>query len=147
MPNLIPVNGAKVGHITIWTGLIANIPAGWQICDGTNGTPDLRSKFIRGVATSSTNPGSTGGADSVTLSTTQLPTHGHSISDPQHSHTFSASHVVDSANFGLDKGLNSSHVETFTNSTTGITVGNTGGGGSHENRPAYYEVAFIMKVQ
>src|SRR5690606_15095281 len=32
----------------LYSGSIANIPTGWQLCDGTNGTPDLRGKFIVG---------------------------------------------------------------------------------------------------
>lgn len=37
------------GLICIWCGAIVDIPAGWQLCDGTNGTPDLRDKFIIGA--------------------------------------------------------------------------------------------------
>jgi len=37
------------GFILLWNGLIANIPAGWQLCNGTNGTPDLRDKFVVGA--------------------------------------------------------------------------------------------------
>jgi hypothetical protein len=37
------------GIITIWQGLIADIPSGWVLCDGTNGTPDLRDKFVVGA--------------------------------------------------------------------------------------------------
>lgn len=36
------------GTITMWSGRIGSIPAGWAFCDGTNGTPDLRNKFIVG---------------------------------------------------------------------------------------------------
>jgi len=50
------------GFIGIWTGTIANIPSGWLICDGNNGTPNLLARFIEGVATAATNPGTTGGA-------------------------------------------------------------------------------------
>jgi hypothetical protein len=35
--------------IVAWYGLLADIPAGWHICDGTSGTPDLRGYFIRGA--------------------------------------------------------------------------------------------------
>jgi hypothetical protein len=31
----------------MYNGLLNNIPVGWVICDGTNGTPDLRGRFIR----------------------------------------------------------------------------------------------------
>lgn len=34
------------GVITAWSGAIGNIPPGWFLCDGTNGTPDLRDKFL-----------------------------------------------------------------------------------------------------
>ena len=50
------------GVIVIWAGTIANIPAGYVICDGNNSTPNLLAKFIEGVATAATNPGTTGGS-------------------------------------------------------------------------------------
>lgn len=49
------------GIITMWSGPVTSIPAGWALCDGTNGTPDLRNKFVKGVPNSTTNPGVTGG--------------------------------------------------------------------------------------
>lgn len=51
------------GAIVMWNGAITpvnTIPAGWQLCDGTNGTPDLRDRFIYGVHNGE-NPGATGG--------------------------------------------------------------------------------------
>jgi hypothetical protein len=50
-----------------FAGSLANIPTGWQLCDGTNGTPDLRDKFIVAAGPVRT-AGSTGGAASVTSS-------------------------------------------------------------------------------
>lgn len=41
---------APAGAIVVWSGLLADIPSGWVLCDGTNGTPDLRDQFIRGAA-------------------------------------------------------------------------------------------------
>lgn len=50
-----------VGQITMYSGLEANIPDNWALCDGLNGTPDLRDKFI--VCAGTTYPAdSTGGA-------------------------------------------------------------------------------------
>ena len=43
------VNPFPVGGIILWSGLISAIPTGWALCDGTNGTPDLRNKFIIGA--------------------------------------------------------------------------------------------------
>lgn len=42
-----------VGGIIMWAGLDADIPAGWQLCDGSNGAPDLRNRFILGSASES----------------------------------------------------------------------------------------------
>lgn len=39
------VLSVAIGVITMWSGSIGNIPPGWHLCDGTNGTPDLRDKF------------------------------------------------------------------------------------------------------
>ena len=70
------VDGANMpaGSIIIWAGTIASIPAGWIICDGNGGTPNLLAKFVEGVATAATNPGTTGGA----------ATHGHTITTASH---------------------------------------------------------------
>ncbi len=45
------------GGIIMWSGTIASIPAGWSLCNGSNGTPDLTDKFIVSVASSAENPG------------------------------------------------------------------------------------------
>jgi len=36
-----------IGSIIAWENL--TIPSGWVVCDGLNGTPDLRDKFVRGA--------------------------------------------------------------------------------------------------
>ena len=45
------VNAAPipVGGIIMWSGTIASIPNGWELCNGSNGTPDLRDKFVVGA--------------------------------------------------------------------------------------------------
>lgn len=92
------------GIIVMWAGLLANIPSGWALCDGQNGTPDLREKFVKGAAASQ-NPGDAGGALthghaahlSHTHDYTQVPNHVHPITDPGHTHVQNAhSHVVTS---------------------------------------------------
>jgi microcystin-dependent protein len=74
------------GVILMWSGSVASIPAGWKLCDGTLGTPDLRSRFVVGAG-SSYAPGATGGADTVTLNANQMPVHAHGVSDPGHAHS------------------------------------------------------------
>jgi len=54
--------------IIVWTGTIANIPAGFVICDGNNSSPNLLLRFLEGVATAATDPGATGGATAKTTS-------------------------------------------------------------------------------
>jgi hypothetical protein len=50
-----------------YAGSLSEIPEGWQLCDGSNGTPDLRDRFI--VAAGPTRPHlTTGGAASATTS-------------------------------------------------------------------------------
>ena len=52
-----PNNGTPTGGIIMWAGTIASIPAGWALCNGATGTPDLTDKFIISVASSAENPG------------------------------------------------------------------------------------------
>jgi len=50
----------EAGAIGMWSGSIGSIPAGWLLCDGSNGTPDMRDRFVRGAG-STIAPGLTGG--------------------------------------------------------------------------------------
>ena len=94
-----PVNKALLQHmenhlvppggIIMWSGAINDIPVGWALCDGSNGTPDLRDRFIVGAG-ESYNVGNTGWANRVTLNTLQIPSHSHSGSTSStgaHNHT------------------------------------------------------------
>ncbi|MGJ0848633.1 hypothetical protein ACR77J_18340, partial [Tissierella praeacuta] len=47
--NIAIGSGVPKGAILMWSGSIANIPEGWALCDGNNGTPDLRDRFIVGA--------------------------------------------------------------------------------------------------
>ena len=86
------------GMIILWSGNTGNIPTGFVLCDGNNGTPNLTDRFVVGAG-AAYGPGATGGSSSVTLSTSQLPSHNHSFSGSSshshtinnHTHTFSAS--------------------------------------------------------
>ena len=113
------------GIISMFHGLISAIPTGWVLCDGSNGTPDLRSKFIRG-APAATEAGGTGGSDTHTLTTSEMPAHTH------------GSNLVRNGSAQLGGTSLYKH-----------DVGNTdsaGGGSAHNNMPAYYQILFIMKT-
>ena len=82
-----------IGGIIMWSGTIAQAEAltNWKICDGQNGTPDLRDKFVLGVGsssvTSTASVDDTGGSNTITLTEGQMPSHNHNITDNGHSHT------------------------------------------------------------
>ena len=85
--NLTGIESFVTGMIILWNGAANAIPSGFVLCDGNNSTPDLRNRFIVGAG-SSYNPGNTGGAANVTLSTAQIPSHSHSTNN--HTHSFDA---------------------------------------------------------
>ena len=141
------------GCIMMFTGTTA--PTGWQICNGSNGSPDLRNRFI--VATgSSYSINATGGSNSVSLSTAQMPSHDHdagaTVNDPGHKHQLKGG--VDDADSGnkISAGDQSNNLNTnaMDDATTGISVSididNEGSGNAHENRPPYFALTFIMKT-
>ena len=55
------------GLIAAWSGAVSAVPAGWALCDGANGTPDLRGRFLVGAGGDYA-PGDAGGAATETLS-------------------------------------------------------------------------------
>jgi hypothetical protein len=101
----------KVGEVKMWHGAVANIAAtwgaGWQLADGTNGTADLRDRFIVGAGNTYA-PGATGGNSLNTLSIAQLPAHNHAVSDPGHNHVMNDpghGHTTGQHNHGTGSGF------------------------------------------
>jgi hypothetical protein len=113
------LNGSvPIGGIVMWSGAVA--PTNWRICDGTNGTPDLRGKFIIGVSSTHALATAGGSEDAVVVAHTHTATstpnvtglsttndtHSHSITIDQtntdHSHTFFG--VVSGAGSSLGSG-------------------------------------------
>lgn len=83
--NLGVTYGVPYGSIMLWNGSPETVPKGWAICDGTNGTPDLRDRFVlggggtgitTGVGTVDNN-GTIGGSITATLSPNNMPSHNH----------------------------------------------------------------------
>ncbi|MEE2828971.1 MAG: hypothetical protein VX498_07275 [Myxococcota bacterium] len=139
--------GVPQGAILMWSGAINAIPAGWALCDGSNGTPDLLDRFITSVPTAATDPGGTGGANNHSLSQAELPSHSHGVDDPGHAH--GTQKVCTSGSVSGLTGVVTAQACGFlatNNSTTGISLQAAGGGVAFDKRPAYYELAFIMKL-
>ena len=124
------------GMIIMWNSTVATIPTGFVLCDGSNGTPDLRGRFVVGHHPNNNeyDINDTGGSESVTLSINQMPSHKHDTS-VDNTKLF-PSNGQTSINFGGAGGY----------PATTFTMSNTGGGQSHENRPPYYALCYIMKT-
>lgn len=137
------------GGIIIWSGAQGAIPSGWALCDGSNGTPDLRDRFVIGAGTSYTVGNSGGSKDAVVVS------HTHTLTDPGHTHR-QTNNAPDVDTGTLATGGNSSGSQysgsTVTSSastqsaTTGITVNSSGVSGTNANLPPYYALCYIMKL-
>ncbi len=169
-------NSEISGIIVMWSGLINNIPIGWALCNGENGTPDLTDRFIMG-ATSQAEMNKTGGENQVSLTVEQMPSHSHggrTSSTGAHSHSGSTntagshSHTVPqgsaagepyiklkdyggSGTTNIPTSTAGSHSHSLTTASAGshfhsLVINNTGEGEPHENRPAYYALAFIMRL-
>jgi microcystin-dependent protein len=134
------------GIISLWSGSTGSIPSGWLLCDGTNGTPDLRDRFIIGAGNTYA-VGATGGtADAIVVSHTHSATS--SVTDPGHFHLSSGTNGGSQTGFLSSDGDNTPQLPTTTE-TTGITVGTTvasaGVSGTGANIPPYYALAYIQK--
>ncbi len=148
------------GAIFMWSGTIAAIPAGYALCDGNNGTPNLLDRFVVSVPNAATNPGATGGNNSYTLTTAQLPAHTHTGSgttstDGDHNHSQAGYNLVSPGNqipfYNWSNPTFANNVTVTGNAgahshTFSFTTAATGSGAAIDNRPAYYAVAFIMKL-
>lgn len=158
------------GVIVMWSGTATNVPSGWALCNGENGTPNLQNRFIVGAGGTYPIGASEGGGVYVNL------THNHSIGNDSpgttwqtdHWHWVEGStttirgeeHTVDDKDssdkrhvggndhyhdFGALTNAQGGHSHTVNAHKHGGTTGN-GGTDSLDNRPPYYAIAFIMKL-
>lgn len=143
------------GGIIMWSGSIATIPAGWAICDGLNGTPNLRDRFIVGAGTTYA-VNAIGGTSTSTLGLNELPAHTHTATvstDGAHTHGYTSpgsSNNCWCACACTGSGLSNPGVGATTASggahTHTVTIGSQGSGAPFTNLPPYYALAFIMKL-
>lgn len=138
-------NGVPKGVISMWSGSIATIPAGWALCDGNNGTPDLRERFVVGAG-NGYGVGSIGGAASHTLTVNEMPGHAHGVTDPGHSHGITTDNDTDTPWPYGASGNNADGTVNTNAAVTGISVQSSGLGQAHNNLPPYFALAYIMKI-
>jgi len=156
------------GAILMWSGSIATIPSGWLICDGTNGTPDLRSRFIVGAGSTYAVNATGGTADAIVVAHTHTGTtggmsananHSHGVNDPGHYHTYDLSALSGGSNAGYQGSSSAPALVGTNNANTGIsiqstnidhthgfTTNSTGSSGTNQNLPPYLALAYIMKA-
>ncbi|HET9954369.1 MAG TPA: tail fiber protein [Polyangiaceae bacterium] len=161
-----------IGEIRIFTGNFA--PQGWALCNGqllpisqnqalfailgntyggdgrqTFGLPDLRGRVAihagQGAGLSAYNLGQTGGNETVTLESTQLPPHTHAFAPACSSSTPDA---VDPAN-AVPAAVESMQLYSGS-ANASMQAANTtaaGGGQAHNNVQPYLAVNFIIALQ
>ena len=119
------------GSIIPWYGSPGNIPNGFALCDGKNGTPDLRDRFLVGAG-KSYKLSNTGGENTHVLTIAEMPKHEHTIYSGRYgSNIYSIS--CDGSSYGGI--LDHKHLTQP-----------AGGNQPHENRPPYYALHYIMKL-
>ena len=122
--------GVPSGCIVIWSGTTDNTPTGWALCDGQDGRPDLRDRFVLGSGTAH-GVGEIGGEEEVTLTVKQIP---------PHSHRYSVG-TTSSVKQGTDSSIRyRTQYDSYTETS------DTGGGEPHPNMPPYYALAYIIKL-
>ena len=119
-----------VGSIIMFSGKAEEIPSGWAICDGTNGTPNLIDRFILG----STYCGGMGGKSQVTLSVSQLPPHKHRVAKCWYGKSDNA---ADRQVVRWDDSFDTNEQ---------VWTGETGLGLPIDIMPPYFRLIYIMKV-
>ncbi len=123
--SIAALNTVPAGVIVMWSGTIATIPTGWVLCDGDNGTPDLRDRFIVGAT-------SDDGGVAKTNVTGSLTQSGNGTI-PAHTHTMGGG-------FGRYDG------DSGTGMSAQIATASTGSYGTGtKNIAVYYALCFIMK--
>ena len=157
-----------VGSIILWSGKKEDIPTNWHVCDGESGTPNLTGRFVVGVGDYDYNEErfnytlkEPGGSINVTLKAPHLPKHAHGVSgktdkDGAHKHGWRGYR-----NVGRISGVEVKSREWI--SSDGIkypdlsdgshehkielTSETVGGDKSHENRPPYLPLYYIMRIK
>lgn len=127
--NVLSESGIPTGAIIMWSGTLANIPDGWELCDGVDGRPNLLDKFVKSVPNDSTDPGTTAGTTQHNHGGNTLEFH-RGVTRTTRSNQ-GGDHIVDSSG-----PQNESYRPAY---WWGVTT-------TSNHEPEHYEVAYIIKV-
>ena len=122
-------NQLPVGSILIWSGAINTIPAGFALCDGLEGRPNLKNTFVLGAG-DQYSVGAVGGEKEHVLTIAEMPAH---------HHTLNGAHI--GQEYSADNGSRRNSKDASNPNTT-----DTGGNMAHNNMPPYYALAYIIKL-
>jgi hypothetical protein len=133
------------GVIWMWNSIAATIPTGFQLCDGTNGTPNLLNQFIVGAGDAYVVGDRGGSADAIVVA------HSHTLADPGHKHfngpdAQSGQGSTTGGGFAAITQSGAGNTVQTSSSLTGITMENFGVSGTNANLPPYYALCYIQKM-
>ena len=149
-----------IGSIIMYAGQLANLPINWSVCNGSNGTPDLRDKFVYGTNVQGEINTKGGSADSVNVShshTTAAHNHtGSTGSNGAHAHDLKAGSELGGGGLPLSaktttfnmRGAalsNGAHTHSVSIGNKTVTVHSSGTSGTGKNIPPYVKLAYIMR--
>jgi len=150
----------KKGMILMWSGLLSKIPTGWVLCDGNNGTPDLRNKFIIGAGSTyaiGASQNQNANVGDTVLNEQQIPNHWHYIANDSGTKgdysgnngrgTYAGYINETNASWGLAASKQS--VYPNIGKTSGVNGNQSYSTNSHTHSlplPPYYALAYIMKT-
>jgi len=143
--------------IVMYYGDPLKIPQGWALCNGSNGTPDLREKFIIGSG-GDYKVYEPGGKKEVSLKMSNLPKHRHNfnprlkVKTPYNYDRYNGDEVYNIIKKGGYKNSHAyipvvSNSNENDNSSVGLNVTSTGEGKPHDNMPPYYSLYYIIKIK
>lgn len=149
------------GAILLWSGSIGSIPSGWYLCNGSNGTPDLRDRFVVGAGSSYAVNGTGGSANAIVVSHTHTATstatdntgHNHLsyVCDNSDIPFYNATAISGLGTGGVNEGPgeNRNYTSRTSDATVSVdvatTVDTSGTSGTNANLPPYYALCYIMK--
>lgn len=132
-------SGFVSGMIMLWSGSANNIPSGWALCNGENGTPDLRDRFVVGAGSTYV-VGDTGGEASHVLTKDEMPSHSHAIKSDIDNDAYNQEWAPWTE---YTTGWTQSAISSETAPTYTQTAGDDS---AHNNLPPYYALCYIMKT-